>query len=66
MFFAINFVLYSMEKIKQEHALSRTESEMLEIHNKGLSKIIDNSLDFFKNTVNQTMSLKIEEASEFI
>ncbi len=53
-----------MEKIKQEYAQNKTEIELQEAHNAGLSKIINTSLEFFKGTVNQAISMKIEEASK--
>lgn len=55
-----------MEKIKQEYAQNKTELELQEAHNAGLSKIINTSLEFFKGNVNQAISLKIEEASKTV
>lgn len=52
-----------MEKIRQEYAKNKTETELQEAHSKGLAKIIDNSLEFFKGTLGKEMTNKMEEAS---
>lgn len=52
-----------MEKIRKEHQQNKVEVNVEEIHKKGMEKIIDSSLGFFKGEVNQTLSAKLEEAS---
>ena len=54
-----------MDKIKEEHQKNKTVVNIDEIHNKGIEKIIDNSLGFLKSAVvSETLSMKLQEASK--